>query len=396
MHNFIKTHDGRLNSDNYLFELTIEDYYILTKDKLEENRYQRKRVRNSSSLYALLGKDLIEGCLMPPIVLAYEGIIDESQDILQQLLQSNKILILDGLQRSYTIRDLVDENQSALFDGCYSKFKDNKIRIELYTGINRTSLLYRMLTLNTGQTRMSTRHQIEIIYSDYLNSNISSEIKLVTALDGNKPIKLGVYSFRDAVEGFTSFLMQDYLLLDRLDILENVRELERLTNMTSSEKDLFVDFIETYTHFVRTIHESVGDKLSRAITDKWGNEDDYNSDSSIKFTPFGFNALEIFNKSQALTGFGCAIAKLKERGDIDSFNKVDNFINQIDTESTTDGLINLIDVLEKIRPHAKKIGNDQRFVFYNFFKVLFDGEISSRNIGKASAKAWGKYQREFL
>lgn len=63
-------HDYRINADNYSLNMTISEYYELVKDCLNDNEYQRKRVRNSSSIYNLLKQDIIKGCVMPPIVLA--------------------------------------------------------------------------------------------------------------------------------------------------------------------------------------------------------------------------------------------------------------------------------------------------------------------------------------
>lgn len=388
MRQFFKTHDGRLDADNFLFEMSIEEYYDLTRFRLRDNRYQRKRVKNSSTVYALLKKDLIEGCLMPPIILAYEGKINDSEDIVDQIKsQENKILILDGLQRSYTISELVDQHANSLFDNKWNFFKDNKIRVELYTSLNRSSLLYRMLTLNTGQTRMSTRHQIEIIYSDYLDSEITGNIRLITASDNHSPSKIGEYSFRDVVEGFTSYLTADYLLLDRSDLLENIQELERLSNIQSLQKDLFVTFIECYNNFIKTLNIEVGDKLDMLIQETELNE---------PFTIFGRNAIQIFNKSQALTGFGCAIARLKKRGDITNMDSVYQFIDEIEKGTMAEGLLEILRHLNEIRPHAKKIGNDQRFYFSNFFTSLFSKDIDFRSIPEAAKYAWHRYAHEFI
>lgn len=42
MENVLKIHDGRINADNYLFEITIRDYYDIVKDRLLDNEYQRR------------------------------------------------------------------------------------------------------------------------------------------------------------------------------------------------------------------------------------------------------------------------------------------------------------------------------------------------------------------
>ena len=53
---------------------------------------------------------------------------------------------------------------------------------------------------------INVRHQIEILYSNYLDENISSEIHLFKEVDGKKPHKIGEYRFNDVIDGFTSYL----------------------------------------------------------------------------------------------------------------------------------------------------------------------------------------------
>ena len=158
--------DNRIECQNYMIEMTIQEYYDIAQNILKNNEYQRRRVKSSSTVYNLLKDDLKQGCIMPPIVLALSKSIEKDVDVLEEIKKSkDEIIILDGLQRSYTIRDLLKEISGSSEE---NKVLNHLVRIELYTGINKFGILYRMLTYNTGQTQMSTRHQIEIIYSDYI------------------------------------------------------------------------------------------------------------------------------------------------------------------------------------------------------------------------------------
>ena len=198
--------DERIKANNILIKMSLEEYYDISKEILENNEFQRKRVKSSSSVYSLLKSDLEQGCLIPTIFLALEEDTNDltNDEIIKLIkLKRDKIVILDGLQRSYTICDLLKElkDQPTLID----KVKKNRIRIELYTGINKIGILYRMLTLNTGQTPMSMRHQLEIIYSDYLNRNILG-IKLIREVDEITPCNKGEYKFSDIIEGGCSMV----------------------------------------------------------------------------------------------------------------------------------------------------------------------------------------------
>ena len=115
--NNLVIYDKRIGAQNHAIQLTLGEYYNLIKDRLNDNEYQRKRVRNAGSIYDLLKQDLIKG-VIPPIVLAYCEEVPKDADIVNIIKgNTNGIKILDGLQRSYTIRDIVMDCQSGKIVG---------------------------------------------------------------------------------------------------------------------------------------------------------------------------------------------------------------------------------------------------------------------------------------
>ena len=243
-------YDGLLDANNVLVEMTVGEYLDIGLKILDKNQYQRKRVSRSSSIYSLLGDDLKKLCTIPTIVLA---LTDESQkDLLwpgmtseevQKVLNTQYLIILDGLQRTYTIRDAVKELGNSLFDlENKERLINHKLRIEIYCGLSKTGILYRMLTLNTGQTPMSRRHEIEILYSSYLEKNIEG-ITFNRQASNDFVKGIDVYDFDNAIEGFYSFIESDALPMDRLDILDVIRRLEKVTE-DDYKKDLFELFLK--------------------------------------------------------------------------------------------------------------------------------------------------------
>lgn len=373
-------YDKRVNAKDYMIEMSIIDYYNLVKDCLNDNEYQRKRVRNSGSIYSLLKKDLITGCIMPPIVLACcEQLADD--DLLTNLQNNrSKLKILDGLQRSYTIKELIEEISG---NAGNVGFLNNKIRVEIYVGLNKLGLLYRMLTLNTGQTPMSIRHQIEIIYSDYKNSCGVDGVKLLSEIEDETPRRLGEYKFRDVIDGFTSYLQKDYLTLDRMDILDNVRNLERVATIENNI-NLFDEYLTSYYHFAKLINQR--------YSDKYADEQD-----DLLAAPYASDSIQLFNKSQSMTGYGNAIATLCDLGMLKSFKDVDNLIDNIQFSNVENDIYVMLKHLDNVRKYAKKIGNDQRLYFYFFFKYLFDKEQDSYlNFSASEKKAYHSYERQVL
>ena len=377
--------DKRIDSSNFMLEMTLGEYYNLSKDILKNNEYQRRRVKSSSTVYSLLKEDLKRGCLMPPIVLALSKVGDamRTDNVVEVIEQHHSdIVILDGLQRSYTIKTLIEEMEKT-HDDDILRVRNNKIRAEIYIGINKLGILYRMLTLNTGQTQMSTRHQIEIIYSDYIDTEVEG-IRLIREIDDQPPRKQGEYKFQDVIEGFTSFIQRDYLTMERIDILENIKSLEKLSTVDPSNR-LFEQFLQIYNTFVKEINEKVPDKI---LT---------NSEQDELSSVFGADVVSVFKKSQPLTGFGAAIGKLIDFGSLKSLEDVSPIINNMKNESIREGLKLMLRNLSMVRDTAKKIGNDQRLYFYQIFRNLFDKESESySDFLEAARKGFRDYQRETM
>lgn len=383
-----KIFDNRIDSLNILIETSIEEYFNLSKRILENNEFQRRRVKSSSSVYSLLKTDLRAGCVIPPIVLALA--IDANpkkeetdEDLINTISgHKEKLIILDGLQRTYTIRDLVNELNEKN-DPDKEQILKRKLRIEVYLGINKLGILYRMLTLNTGQTPMSSRHQVEIIYSDYIQTGVEG-ISLLKEIDGDTPNNLGEYKFRDIIEGFTSYLDRDYLTIDRTDILDNIKSLEKLST-ENQENNLFVEFLKTYHNFVNRMVE---------LANGWEfNEIDL--EQKLSGQPFAKTALKIFNKSQVMTGFGSALGKLIDFEAIKKPSDVDTMIAKLSEDNIQNALTFLILRMDSIRITAKKIGNDQRMFFHFFFRELFDRKSDGfQNLEIAIIEAFKQYERK--
>lgn len=378
--------DHRINATNLLIETTLGEYDQLANSILKENPFQRKRVKTAGTIYSLLKSDLKEGIVIPPIVLGLNLKLElknlDEKELIQSIeTEKNKLLILDGLQRTYTIRDLVKELEEKN-DPDLEKVKSHPLRIEIYVGINKLGILYRMLTLNTGQTPMSSRHQIEIIYSDYIKTGID-DVKLVKQIDDKTPTVLGEYNFRDIIDGFTSYLERDYLTIERTDILDNIKSLEKLA-IENQNKDLFVQFVRTYNTLSLKISE---------LSNNW-TYDSVESPKKLGGAAFARNTINIFNKSQVMTGFGSAIGKLVDLNAVKNFDEVLELIPKITSTDIQEDLNNLIGKLDNLRSVAVKIGNDQRIFFHYLFREIFDNKSDSYlNFGESVNQGYMQYER---
>lgn len=383
-----KIYDQRINSWNLYVESSFGEYLKFARKIIENNELQRKRVKTSKTIYSLLKSDLRKGCIMPSLVLALTKteVLDVQNPDGGKLLEyinenSENVLILDGLQRTYTLID-ADEEMKAKDEQEYTRFLSNKLRLEIYVEINKFGILYRMLTLNTGQTPMSARHQLEMLYSNMLDTEIDG-IKLVTDKDGKADPDENEFIFKNAIEGFNSYMNRNELPLDRQDILDNVKMLENMSEENVSE-DLFKEFLETYIKIFTALREITGNHI---VT-----EDDLH-EYQIGESPFGKKASKIFSSSQALTGFGAAVGKMKDLEIIKSLVNIVEMLEKL--KEKNDGYVWMMDMLLKldvIKSSSKKIGNAQRMFFQYFFRELFNSESDSYlNLDIAVENGYKKY-----
>lgn len=388
-----KIYDQRINSWNVYVESSFGEYLQFAKKIIHNNDLQRKRVKTSKTIYSLLKSDLQQGCIMPPLVLALTeiGVLDPQNPDEEKLLayineNSENVLILDGLQRTYTLID-ADDEMKLKEQKEYEKFLNNKLRLEIYVEINKFGILYRMLTLNTGQTPMSARHQLEMLYSNMLDTEIDG-VRLITDKEGKADPDENEFIFKNAIEGFNSYMNRNELPLDRQDILDNVKVLEHMADENIAE-DLFKEFLETYIKIFTTL---------RKITENHVVTEEDLQEYQISESPFGKKVSKIFSSSQALTGFGAAAGKMKDLCIIRSLADFADMLEKL--EENNDGyawMMELLAKLDSIKSSSKKIGNAQRMFFQYFFRELFNTESDSYlNLEDAVQNGYNKYYSQVI
>ena len=380
--------DKRIDSRNLLVELSIEDYLSFAEEIVHKNEFQRRRVRSSGTIYSLLKEDLKRGCIIPPVVLALTSDITNKSFELEGFgsflsEQKSHLVILDGLQRTYTIMDLVNEIKEQNDENALKDILSLEIRAEFYVGLNRLGILYRMLTLNTGQTPMSLRQQIEILYLDYTEAPIG-DIELIREVEEKRITRVNQYNFKEIVEGFNSYLERNELPIDRADLLENIKGLEKLAK-ENKDIDLFVGYVKAWHAFVAKVTELCGElEVPEQFVREYG-------------LPFGKNAQQIFKKSQAISGFGAAVGRLKDFEIISGFEEIEKSVANITTDNPEEMLLEMNRSLDWIKQNTKKIGNAQRSYFQYFFREILNPENDNYLIlDQTVTSALHKYQTQNL
>jgi hypothetical protein len=164
------------------------------------DRFSAQRKIQDKKFYSRLERDILDGCLMPPITIAFvEPNFDltNSDDIASFILGNIKDgYILDGIQRLNTLKRAC-ENE---------KFNEDRfIYVNIIIAPAEDKLLYRMITLNNGQKPMTPRHQIEILTQELFNfSNVDIDVQ--TEKQRAKRVIIGSFNLGDVSKAYLAFL----------------------------------------------------------------------------------------------------------------------------------------------------------------------------------------------
>lgn len=194
--------------------------YAYALDKLEPllNRFGEQRKIQSRKFYERLRSDIVAGCVMPPITLAFVN-TELSNGANEADVESfvnasiSEGYVLDGLQRLTTLKDAAKDPVLCTTRPIYM----NIIIAERYD-----LLLYRMITLNNGQKPMTARHQVEMLTGPLLkNVNLKNlDINVLSEKETEGTRVPGAFRKSDIVEAYTAYL-SDNVHNQNAKIIEN-------------------------------------------------------------------------------------------------------------------------------------------------------------------------------
>lgn len=374
--------DKKIKAKCLLIDISIGKYIELVESNLEDmdimDIQRGKILSRKRDVYKRLMEDLKEETIIPPISLVLREkskvqneikSITEIQDIEKRInegIEKGDLSILDGLQRTYCILNVIDDLKNK------ETFLDTRIRAELWYDITYTAILYKMLVLNTGQVKMSMRHQIEI-----LNILLREKISEVASEDDvsvefstyKNPLPIDntyAYKFSDIVEAFTSFIIKDPIV-DKTNVV--VQELERMKFIEEHSTSAILgqeEEIREFTKILIALDKALGAKYNQPIKseDETGKE--------IKFPWTSRN--EIMGSAAVLSGIFASFGKAFN--DKDKYNKCKKEFFEILQKDENDPLKLKImsTILQDEKKRSTKFGETTRNFFFKAFKEFFNGE----------------------
>ncbi|MCX5590898.1 hypothetical protein [Alcaligenes endophyticus] len=178
------------------YKVALDDLYPLI------NRFEAQRKLQDKKFYKRLQTDIVGGCIMPPITIAF---IDKEENNLSEVSDFENFInrnlefgyILDGMQRLNTLKSASEDED----------FDYNRIAyLNIIVANNQDKLLYRMITLNNGQKPMTPRHQIEILTSEMFDFNNLKNISVQTEKSRAEKSIRGSFNLGDISRGYLAFL----------------------------------------------------------------------------------------------------------------------------------------------------------------------------------------------
>ena len=246
------TKDLRTNTNVLYAQVDLIDYINLVGKSFD--RFEIQRPRQKHKAYDRMKKDIEKGALLPAMTLAVNPKVvnkyiqlwdgNNQSKLIDMLYVSRNIYILDGLQRTYIINDLIESGV---------KFKrGQKLLLEIWLEPNIKHLIYRLIVLNAGQKPMSMRHQVELLFMT-MQDKLSEEIidlELFNEKDETRRNSPKKFPFDRIVASYYCFLTKSPEEKRENIVVQQMNELEVFNSSEDTLSQSFFDFTKFLKSYV--------------------------------------------------------------------------------------------------------------------------------------------------
>lgn len=321
--------DDRSKTRVIYAQISPKEYLETVGSDFGEFEIQRKRENHKG--YSRLKQDILDGALLPPITLALKpeyvaaaaDLLDDKGSLENFLSKPDLFNILDGLQRTYILNDIRNEER---------EFREGQeLLLEIWLEGDIQKLIYRIIVLNAGQKPMSVRHQVELLFSS-LQQPIQERvgnIELVKEKDLRRRRKHGIFSFEVVVSGYQAFLSgstelnKDNLISQKLQIDSSFDQNESLIYQKFED---FIQYLALYTKLdeqVFRVYPVTGNNLAaddvseNSAYQHWMTTENTCISffgSIAQFAPYDENPVSIVKRARILTALEALLKKMEAAG----------------------------------------------------------------------------------
>lgn len=371
--------DSCSHSYSIMTTMKISDYLDLVKDCQQLNAQRDVlRTRAATTIRKRLIDDITKGAIIPPIVLGIVIPEDEHVDIenFEGIFNRVKesIVIIDGIQRTESLKKAIN---------IAPEIENLNIRVEIWASHRVSSLIYRMLVLNTGQVPWNTRRQIEVIYEP-LKIETESRVdglRLISIGDNERRSIAGEFPADKIADLFIAFTSRKVTFDNKESLADDFTRLD-IIDMTSR--------IDVSDFFFETVEMIV--KLDQQFFRYNPRENNRREKMRI--------GRDLFTSNPSRVAFAAAVSTYilgrpgsKERSSEEQNNKMrslkQNFnelvqrLEHIDDDGI--GLYLSLDVLNEILTSlpSKRIGDEERKFFFDAYSLLIKEEFKLGSLEEA-------------
>lgn len=263
-----KTKDYRTNTNVLYGKIAVKDYIKLVGENFDRFKIQRKR--EVYQAYSRMREDIVKGALLPTITLAINpDVVNEYLPLLEEenyeklekkLLLTEDLYILDGLQRTYIIYDLIKEKRELI--------GDQELLIEFWFEDDIKHLIYRLIVLNAGQKPMSMKHQVELLFMTMENNLRKDipELEIYTDKDTERRNKAKKFPFDRIVTAYYSYLTKSPEAKRENIVVKQMSEKDILNMSEDSLSEIYNDFKDYLSEYT-ILDGLVFDKYKNFPTD---------------------------------------------------------------------------------------------------------------------------------
>ena len=238
-----KTKDLKSGADVIYVQSSINKYLEIVGSDFENFSIQRKREKHKA--YQRLKADLQQGALLPSITLGVKhNLVDNiiqklnaGEDITNDLSATGCVDILDGLQRTYIMKDIINAG--------YPFSNDQKLLLEFWLEPSLSKLIYRMIILNAGQKAMSMRHQVELLFLS-LKDTIEGEvegIQLLTEKESTRRTSSKMFNLGHIASAYYAYITSSSEIDKENLVAQHLSNNEILDSSESELNEKFESFI---------------------------------------------------------------------------------------------------------------------------------------------------------
>lgn len=337
------------------------------------------RTRAAITIRKRLIEDITKGTVIPPLVLGIvvpADVDDINVENFSSVFERSResLTIIDGIQRTESLTKATQQDASVL---------RRIIRVEIWASYQVSSLIYRMLVLNTGQVPWNTRRQIEVVYNPLKQEaeRRVSGLRLISIGENERRSTAGEFPADKIADMFIAFTSRKVMFDNKESLADDFTRLDVIDMTSRMEVSDF--FFETLDMLVK-----MDQQFFRY------NPRDYDRLSKMHI------GRDLFTSNPSRIAFMVAVAThiigrpgSKERLIEEQLSKMqslkqhfESFINHL-THFTEEELSSFLclDILNEILSSlpSKRIGDEERKFFLDAYSLFVKEEFQLESLEEA-------------